>query len=194
MGLIEMDLQAEYIEANPFASEPDPVLARLTPVGRVPVLGHGDFILTETAAILRYLAALSGRRDLIPEDPRAMARMAQVVGVVDAYAYQPLVRQVFSQGFYQAYLGKAGDPEIVARGLALSEAPLNALENIADEGLQLNGGYVSLADLHLAPMIEYFVRVPAADALLRRYPALSTWWAQMQSYPPLVQTDPLPLR
>ena len=59
VALIEMGLKVDYIETNPFAETPDPLLARYTPFDRVPVLVHGDFRLTETAAILRYLDQLS---------------------------------------------------------------------------------------------------------------------------------------
>jgi len=193
MGLMETGLTATYIEANPFAAEPDPVLAAMTPLGRVPVLQHGDFVLTETAAILRYLNDLGPGHSLIPTDPQAAARMAQVMGIVDAYVYQPLVRKVFSHGFYQAAVGEIGDPAIVAEGLALSQAPLRALDSIAAGGLQLGGGRISLADLHLAPMMDYFVKVPEAADLLRHYPALSGWWDSISDYPSLQDTDPFPI-
>lgn len=192
MGLIETGLKANYIEANPFAAEPDPVLAAMTPLGRVPVLQHGDFVLTETAAILRYLNDLGPKASLIPAAPQAAARMAQVMGIVDAYVYQPLVRKVFSHGFYQDAVGEDGDPAIVAEGLTLSQAPLRALDSIAAGGLQLAGGQISLADLHLAPMMDYFVRVPEAADLLRHYPALSQWWDSISNHPSLRDTDPFP--
>ncbi|KAJ04377.1 glutathione S-transferase family protein [Sulfitobacter mediterraneus] len=192
MGLIETGLTATYVEANPFAAEPDPVLAAMTPLGRVPVLLHGDFVLTETAAILRYLNDLGPKASLIPTDPQSAARMAQVMGIVDAYVYQPLVRKVFSHGFYQAAVGEDGDSAIVAEGLVLSQAPLRALDSIAAGGLQLGGARISLADLHLAPMMDYFVRVPEAADLLRHYPALSAWWHEISNHPSLRDTDPFP--
>jgi len=192
MGLIETGLTATYVEANPFAAEPDPVLAAITPLGRVPVLQHGDFVLTETAAILRYLNDLGPKASLIPTDPQSAARMAQVMGIVDAYVYQPLVRKVFSHGFYQAAVGEDGDSAIVAEGLVLSQAPLRALDSIAAGGLQLGGARISLADLHLAPMMDYFVRVPEAADLLRHYSALSAWWDEISNHPSLRDTDPFP--
>lgn len=95
MALIEMALKADYIETDPFADAPDPLLARYTPFNRVPVLVHGDFKLTETVAILRYLDCLSARPSMIPTDPKAAARMAQVMGIVDADVYWPMVRACF---------------------------------------------------------------------------------------------------
>ncbi len=190
MALIEMGLKADYIEADPFADTPDPVLAAHTPFGRVPVLRHGAFILTETSAILRYLDALSAHPSLIPVEPKAAGRMAQVIGIVDAYGYMPLVRQVFSHGYYRPAMGEPFDPAEVARGLVQAEPTLSALDSIAAEGLQLTGDAISLADLHLAPMIAYFAIVAEGDASLRRYSALAAWWDRSKARASLVATDP----
>ena len=67
IALIELGMQAAYVEADPFSD--DGGLEDITPFGRVPVLRHGDFTLTETAAILRYLTAIGGAGHLIPSRP-----------------------------------------------------------------------------------------------------------------------------
>jgi glutathione S-transferase len=46
-----------------------------SPFGLVPVLDDGDFVLTESNTILRYLADRAGRSDLYPRGPRARARV-----------------------------------------------------------------------------------------------------------------------
>ena len=38
---------------------------------------------------------------LQPAEPQALARMDQIIGIVDAYAYWPLVRQVFSHAVFR---------------------------------------------------------------------------------------------
>lgn len=191
-ALAEMGLRAEYVEANPFADPPDPVLAHYTPLRRVPVLQHGDFLLTETAAILRYLDAISGGPSLQPQDPIAAAQMNQIIGIVDADVYPVMVREVFSAGFYNTVvLGQAVDIARVTAGLERSGAALSVLERIAEDGLQLQGTALTLADVHLAPMMAYFLRVPEAAAALARYPALTLWWRVMGSRAALISTDPL---
>ena len=191
MALSEMGLQANYIEANPFAATPDPILASYTPFDRVPVLRHGDFTLTETAAILRYLDQISDRASLIPPSAHAAARMAQVIGVVDAYGYVPIVRDVASHGFYRASVGAPSDPERVVTGLWVARPVLTLLNQIAQEGEVLNGKNLTLADLHLAPMMAFFVKVPEAARTLGEFNALNTWWASMLNRASLVATDPL---
>jgi glutathione S-transferase len=50
---------------------------------------------------------------------------------------------------------------------------------------------MSLADLHLAPMMSYFVRVPEGNAMLANFPALSAWWGWISAQDSLRMTDPL---
>ena len=189
MALIEMGLDADYVECDPFSEVPDQTLAALTPFGRVPVLQQGDFTLPETTAILRYLDALATGPSLVPQDPRAAARMTQVMGIVDSYAYLPLVRDVFSHGFFRPLIGAAADAQRVEAGCTAAHPVLQALESIAAEGLVLNGG-LTLADLHLAPMMDYFNRVPEAARMLADHPSLSAWWDGIKGRTSLAQTDP----
>ena len=187
-----LELPFDYVETDPFADPPDPLLARYTPLDRVPVLAQGSFQLIETVAICRYLVALTGDRMLLPRDPRGMARMAQVIGLADADVYPIMVRQVFSAGYYEPrIMGAATDADRVAAGLLRATPVLSLLESIAAEGLQLGNGALSLADLHLAPMISYLTRVPEGAALLADHRALSAWWKKMRRHPVLLRTDPL---
>src|SRR5215471_1622187 len=55
------------------------------PFGRVPVIEHDGFMLYETQAILRYLDRVLPAPALTPTDPKAAARMDQVMNVSDWY-------------------------------------------------------------------------------------------------------------
>ncbi len=189
MALIEMGLTARYVETDPFAEIPDPVLAAHSPFGRVPVLQHDEFTLTETATILRYLDTLAPH-SLIPANPKAAARMGQVMGIIDAYGYVPLVRKVFSHGAYRPRMGQPFDPAQVGEGMQAAIPVLATLESVAAEGFVLAPQALTLADLHLAPMIAYFAEVPQGAAALATYPALSAWWRKIALRPSLIATDP----
>src|SRR5262249_38873228 len=56
-GLKELDADFEFVPVNLVAGEhKHPDFLRLNPAGKVPVLVDGDFVLTESAAIVLYLA------------------------------------------------------------------------------------------------------------------------------------------
>jgi glutathione S-transferase len=66
----EVDLHFEHVES-------DAVLLDRNPNAMVPVIEEGDFVLWESNAICRYLAAKQPRSTLLPDDPMARARVEQ---------------------------------------------------------------------------------------------------------------------
>jgi glutathione S-transferase len=177
IALHELGRAYEWTEADPFEPEGRAALAGLHPFARVPVLCHGDIVIYETRAILTYLDE-TFRPDR-PRDPLMAARTAQVQGLVDAYGYWPLVRQVYSHGAFRPAHGEPHDPSEAAKGLEASGPVLDALNVIAGEGTVLNRCDIGQADWHLAPMLDAFRQVAVGAAALRQRPALSAWFEGM---------------
>lgn len=178
-----------HAEVNPFDADGRAALLARCPFGRVPVLEHGGFRLYETTAITAYVDRAFDGPALMPEAPRAAARVAQVIAVADAYGYVPLVRQVFSHRVFRPAEGHQGSEEVVAEGLRVAPRVLGALEEIAAEGLLLSGAWTR-ADCHLAPMVDYFCRAPEGAALIARFPALAAWWDRVRETASLRASDP----
>lgn len=76
------------------------------------------------------------------------------------------------------------------RGLEAAPRVLAALESTAGEGPCLCGNQLSLADIHLAPMIGYFVLADEGRALLQKYPRLGEWWSELSNRSAFVATTP----
>ena len=190
LALVEKGVAYERVEVNPFAPDMPQSYLAMHPFGRVPTLIHDGFVLYETGAIIRYVDRAFPGPALQPVEPRALARVDQIIGVVDSYGYWPLVRQVFSHGFFRPKRGMEGDQTEVARGLEASAKVLAALEALAANDAFLTGAALSLADLHLGAMIDYFVRAPEGAALLSRHERLSSWWQRTAARPSFAITDP----
>ena len=183
LALAEKGVAYERAEVNPFAPDvPESYLA-LHPFGRVPALVHDGFTLYETGAITRYIDRAFPGPALQPNEARAAARMDQVIAVVDAYGYWPMVRQVFSHRVFRPRSGQPGDEAEIERGLQASAKVLAALEPLVGDG-------VTLADLHLGAMTAYFVQAPEGATLLGQYPRLAAWWARLSARPSFAATDP----
>lgn len=116
--------------------------------------------------------------------------MRQVIAVVDAYGYWPLVRQVYAQGVFLPAVGAVADRGELERGLAASKAVLAALEAIAGSEEVLDGDGLTLADVHLAPMLACFVQTVEGAELLEAFPRLSRWWAWMAARAAFMATEP----
>jgi glutathione S-transferase len=190
LALVEKGVAHTCIEVNPFVAPIPPYYLAMHPFGRVPTLVYDGFVLYETNAITRYIDEAFPGPGLQPTDARSRARMQQMISVVDSYGYWPMARQVFSHGVFRPRQGLPGDPAQVATGLASSERVLGALEHLAGDRSFLVGDEISLADIHLAPMMAYFAAEPAAAALLSRHSRLQRWWTHLAERPTVVATMP----
>lgn len=190
LALAEKGVAYDRAEVNPFAPDVPASYLALHPFGRVPTLVHDGFVLYETAAITRYVDRAFDGPALQPASPRDLARMDQIVAVVDSYGYWPMVRQVFAHRVFRAHIGSPVDEGEVALGLAGAAKALAALETLAGGGDFLVGGRLSLADLHLAAMSAYFTAAREGRTELAHYPKLAAWWQAMQQRPTLAATDP----
>jgi glutathione S-transferase len=190
LTLAEKGVAYDQVEVNPFAPDPPAEYLALQPFNRVPTLVHDGFVLYETGAITRYLDRAFAGPPLQPADPRALARMDQIIGIVDSYAYWPLVRQVYVHAVGLPRRGQAGDPKEIANGLSAAAKVLAAIEGLASDAAFLVGPAPSLADLHLLPMVAYFSEAPEGAALLAQHPRLENWFTRMKTRPSFAATDP----
>jgi glutathione S-transferase len=191
LALEEKGVRYDWVEINPFA---DPVPASylaLHPFKRVPTLVHDDFAVYETSAITRYLDEAFEGPMLQPRESRDRARCNQIISIADSYAYWPLVRQVFSHSVFRRLLGQPFDDAEIRRGLDVAPKVLSALEKIAGQHQYLCGHHLSLADVHLAPMIGYFVRTSEGRQLLGNHARLSAWWLGVSQRVAYLSTTPL---
>ncbi|MET4390714.1 glutathione S-transferase [Bradyrhizobium sp. F1.4.3] len=190
LALHEKGVAHNWIEVNPFAETIPASYLATHPFKRVPALIHAGFIAYETGAITRYVdEAFDGPR-LQSMEPRERARGNQIMSIVDSYAYWPLVRQVFSHGVFRPRMGLPVDKDEFRKGLEAAPGILAALEAAAGGGPYLCGNQVSLADIHLAPMIGYFVLSDQGRALLQKHPAVSYWWSEFSARAAFVATRP----
>jgi len=160
------------------------------PFGRIPAFEHDGFQIYETGAIARYIDEAFPGPPLQPADPRARARMNQAIGALDSYGYRTLVWDVFVERMPAPAQGRAPDEARIAAALPRADACLAALEAIAGDGPYLAGSALTLADLHGAPMFDYFRRASEGAALLSRHPRLARWLSLMEERPSFAATAP----
>jgi glutathione S-transferase len=141
------------------------------PFGRIPVFEHDGFMLYETSAITRYVDETFAGTSLQPQEPQARARMNQVVGIVDSYAYRPMVWGVFA-----------------AEALAKSRTCCFALEESLGRKRYFTGDEVTLADLHALPILLYFSLTQDGAATLANHPRLRAWLDNMTARPSVQRT------
>lgn len=158
------------------------------PFGRIPVLAHDGFLLYETAAITRYVDEAFDGPALQPAGAALRARMNQAIGLLDAYAYRPMVWGVFVERMRAINSGAAADEARIAESLAVARTSLQALDSLAQWRPFFCGGQPGLADCHAFPMLRCFSLVPDGAALLGEFPAVQAWMATMLGRPAVQRT------
>lgn len=158
------------------------------PFGRIPVFEHDGFTLFETGAITRYVDDAFPGRALQPAAPRARARMNQIISLLDAYAYRPMVWDVFVQRVSIPEQGGVANENVVAEALPKIKTCLEALEKLLGVERFFTGDEVSLADLHAAPMLLYFEVTSEGRKMLAGHPSLGRWLSELRQRPSMEQT------
>ena len=182
LALIEKGVEYDFEEVEIFGPDgPPPGYLRRHPFGRIPALEHDGFELYETQAICRYVDEGFAGRELHPASAPGRARMAQIVGVLDSYAYRPMVWDIFVERVRKPARGEPPDEAKIAAGLVISERCLSVLQDFMVDAAWLTGGgpEPTLADLHAAPMLVYLAAAPEGRELLGRYPRIMAWLERM---------------
>jgi glutathione S-transferase len=150
------------------------------PFGKVPALEHDDFVLYETQAILRYLDAVFPQPALRPSDLRTLARMDQMIGIVDCYFFRNIAATIVFNRIVAPMLGLPVDEAVIAAAIPNTKLCLGVCEGFLGDAPFLIGDALTLADLMLAPQLAFLVMTPEGAALAPDYPRLRRWLSRMQ--------------
>jgi len=155
----ELDLPFEREDWGAgFQATSDPAFLALNPNAMVPVIQDGDFVLSESNSIIRYLASQYGGQRLYPIEPRLRARVDQWIDwqATDlnrswSYAFMALVRE------------SAAHRDRAAIGASCREWA--RFMTILDQRLEQAGGYVagpafSLADIPVGLSVNRWFCTP----------------------------------
>ena len=161
----------------------------LHPFAKIPAIEDGDFRLYETQAIIRYIdAAYGAPRALTPADPKAEARMNQVIGIVDCYFFRQ--NSALTVGFNRVVaprLGMPVDEEAVIAALPQTRHCLEVLAGFLDKGPYIAGETFSLADIHAGSHLDLLSGAPEAWEMMRGT-SLEAWLQRLAARPSFATT------
>jgi glutathione S-transferase len=184
--LAEKGIDYELVPVDVFATEGIPAwYFQHHPFGRIPAFEHDGFRLFETSAIARYVDEVFAGTALQPTDARARATMNQIIGMLDAYAYRSMVWDVAVERLEK----EAPDERLIASGLSQASKALQTLSSLKAPGPWFLGDGLTLADLHAAPIIGYFVKVAEGHQLLTEFPEIQDWWTRIAGRASFLRTE-----
>jgi len=195
LALAEKGVPYRLEEVDIFADGgPPPGYLERHPFARIPAFEHDGFRLYEATAISLYIDGAFEGPPLMPggarAEVRARARVHQLLGILDNYAYRTLVWDVFVERVSVPQEGGTPDEAKIAAALERARICLAAVESLMGAGPWLAGARVSLADLRAYPMFELFRKAPEGARLLAGYPGLARWFEAMAARASAMATRP----
>ena len=150
------------------------------PFGRVPVLQHGSLMLYETQAILRYLDRIAPSPSLTPVDAGAAARMDQLLNVSDWYLFQGVNNIIgFQRIVGPRLLGLTPDETAIDDAMPKARVVFSELSRLLGANKFFVGEQLTLADLLIAPQLDFLAQTPEWKLLSATVPNLVSWLDRM---------------
>lgn len=160
--------------------------APISPLGKIPMMQHGDFALYESPAIVRYIDRTFDGPPLWPADARAASLCDQWLSVVCDSMVHTALAGVIAPRFGIV----PGTEESIAASLERTERVVGIFDaHLADHRF-LAGDEMSAADLFLVPIFFYFPDIPELKALAEASPNCARWAREMGARPSVKATDP----
>jgi glutathione S-transferase len=167
-----------------------PELLAIHPLGKMPVLRHGDVELFESKAIATYLDRSFPGPQLIPSDPYLAALTEQWVSLVNTVIDRTLIRT-----YLYAYIvpktpdGKPDRQAIEAVMPAVREQ-LAILDRAVAATGHLAGDQLTFADINLLPILDRVRLAPEGADALAAASHLAAYYARHAARPSFVHTTP----
>jgi glutathione S-transferase len=179
--LMEKGAAYRFAPVVPGSLKSEPHILR-HPFGRVPVLEHEGFMLYETQAILRYLDRVLGGASLSPTDARVAGRMDQVMNICDWYLFRDVNAVI---GFHRIVaprlLGLQPDEKAIAEAMPKGLTTFRELSRLLASQRYFAGDELSLADLMVAPHVDFLSATPEWQKLTADTPNLVAWLQRMNA-------------
>ncbi|HEB28308.1 MAG TPA: glutathione S-transferase family protein [Porticoccus sp.] len=185
------NLPFEHIQRMPFGKE-DAEYQKISPLGKIPALQHGDFTLSDSTVICEYLEDVYPDTPIYPTDhqDRARARWYEELG---GNRVTELAAGIFFQRFLRPLAFKQDPDEELVEKIINKDLPpiLDYIESQVPAAGFLFGEQFMLADLSL---ISAFINASYAgyEVDAQRWPLTSGFISRVKSDPvvaPLLEAE-----
>jgi glutathione S-transferase len=183
----EKGAEYELAALAPGGLKQQPHLSR-HPFGRIPAFEHDGWMLYETQAIMRYVDAVVPGPRLQPEEPRAAARMNQVMGITDWYVMPQVSATISRNRVVMPRFNRPVDEEAIVAAIPNARTCITEIGRLLAGHEWMAGDALSLAALLLAPHLSMLALAPEGAAILREHENLRGWLARIEARPSMQAT------
>ncbi|ALP67778.1 MULTISPECIES: glutathione S-transferase family protein [Paraburkholderia] len=178
LGIEHQSIQVDLAAAEHKSAE----FLKLNRFGQVPVLVDGDTAISDSNAILVYIARKFGKTDWLPQAPAQEAAVQRWLSVAAGeIAFGPAAARLIT-----VFGAKYNAEELIARAhriLKLIDEELAGREYIAQ-------AHPTIADVAL---YSYIARAPEGNVDLSFYPNVNAWLRRIEALPGFVEFQKTPV-
>jgi glutathione S-transferase len=176
-ALNELGAEFEFVPVNILAGEHrHPEFLRINPAGKVPVLVDGDMVLTESAAIVMYLAEKYPDKGLLPADREQLGQAYRWVMFAMTELEQPLWRITRHSWLYP-------EDKRIPEEIPIASQEFIAMATILDNHMAgrqfIVGDTMTIADCVTAYLMDWANEYH----LINEHPRLRTYLDKMYARP-----------
>jgi glutathione S-transferase len=158
------------------------------PFGRVPAFEHDGWMLYETRAIMRYVDAVVPGPRLQPEEPRASARMDQLMNITDWYLMPQVSVTITFNRVVAPRVNRPVNEDAIAKAIPNARICIAEIGRLLDGHPWMAGDAISLADLLLAAHLSMFAQAPEGGQILQEHDNLRGWLERIEARPSMQAT------
>lgn len=172
--LVEVDFAAR--------AHKQPEFLKLNPFGQVPVLVDGEVVVSDSNAILVYLAKKLGRTDWLPETPFEAAAVQRWLSVAAGdIAFGPAAARLVT------VFGATLDAQAA---IARAHVVIKRMDDALAQQDWIAASHPTIADVAL---YSYTARAPEGNVDLKNYANVRRWLARVEQLPGFVAFQRTPV-
>jgi glutathione S-transferase len=153
----------------------------LHPYGKFPILVDGEFSLTETASIGRYLAKKFSNSQSLQLSQENCAKHDAFCAIASNYIDKAIIRDYLLEFAFPKGEEGAVRFDVAEKMKGAVVDALQIIETTLTEEEFLNNEQPSLADALLAPMLHYLSTLPDDYNLLLAYPTVNEYLSHLMT-------------
>jgi glutathione S-transferase len=178
----------DYVLTDALLNAPE--IFEIHPLGKMPVLRHGDFVLFESKAIATYLDRSFAGPQLIPSEPRLAGLTEQWISFVNTIVDPTLIRTYLFAYIKAMMTGEPPDRLVIDSVLPDLRKEIGILNNAVAKSGYLVDDQLTLADLNLLPILDRVILAPEGAEALAAAAHLSRYFEKHAARPSFQRTSP----
>ena len=169
-----------------------PEIFAIHPLGKMPVLRHGDVELFESKAIATYLDRIFPAPFVFPSDPRLAGLAEQWVSLVNTVIDRTLIRTYLFAYIAPKTADGEPDREVIEAIMPAVREQIGVLDKaVAGTGF-LVGDQFTFADINLLPILYRVRQLPEGAEAFAAATHLSAYYDRHAARPSFERTTPPP--